>query len=141
MKCEDVMRRAVLTCTTNESASDVARRMRDANIGFLPVVDETGSVLGTITDRDLAIRVLADCCAPSTCVGDVMTRDLVACSPEDDLTEAEQLMARHHKSRIVCVDRTRHPIGVISLSDIAQAEWGDRASNVLKAVASREAAL
>src|SRR5690606_6330023 len=105
-----------------------------------PVCDETGTAVGTITDRDLAIRVLAEGRAPeTTTAADVMTRDIVSCAPEDDLLVAEMLMSKHKVSRILCVDGARHPVGVISLSDVAERETGLRASAVLRSVSQREA--
>ena len=65
--------------------------MREDNIGFLPVCDQLGKVLGTLTDRDIAIRVVADGRLPTTMVEDVMTSEVVACSPKDTLEKAEAL--------------------------------------------------
>ena len=101
--------------------------------------DESHKVLGTITDRDLAIRVVAEGRAAQTPVGEVLTREAVACRPGDDLRKAENLMSRYHKSRIMCVDEAGTLVGIISLSDIAQFEQGTRASDTLREVSSREA--
>jgi CBS-domain-containing membrane protein len=112
--------------------------MRDENVGFLPVCDPSRKVLGTVTDRDLAIRVLAEARATTTSIDDVLTREVIACRPEEDLEKAQQLMANHHKSRIMCVDQDGRLLGVISLSDIAQRESGARASQTLRDVSARE---
>jgi CBS domain-containing protein len=112
--------------------------MRDEHVGFLPVCDANGRVIGTITDRDLTIRVLARGRAPTTSVDDVATREVVACRPHDDLFTAEELMAKHHKSRMICVDEDYRLVGIISLSDIAEHEDGAAASNVLRRVSERE---
>jgi CBS domain-containing protein len=118
---------------------DAAQRMRDAAIGFLPVCDDSQKVLGTVTDRDLTIRVLADGRAATTPVDEIFTRECVACGPDDDLRKAEELMARNHKSRILCVDGDGRLVGVISLSDVAQREKGARAAETLREVSQREA--
>ena len=68
-----------------------------------------------------------------------MTEEVVACSPQDDIREAERVMAENHKSRIMCNDDDGRLVGVISLSDIAQHEGGARASDTLRQVSEREA--
>lgn len=138
MRCEEIMKRDVRCVSPSESAQQAARRMREEGIGFLPVCDGSGKVLGVVTDRDLTIRVLAADHAPSTRIQEVLTPEVIACRPEDDLSRAEELMARHHKSRIICVDDDGRLVGVISLSDVAQCEDGARASKVLREVSERE---
>jgi CBS domain-containing protein len=124
-----------------DSVETVAEQMRDRNIGFLPVCDSNHVVVGTITDRDLTLRVMAEHRDPSqTKVGDVMTPELVASSPDDDIELAEQRMSTSRKSRILCVDEQNHPLGVISLSDIARVD-GSAASNLLSLITARETRL
>jgi CBS domain-containing protein len=139
MRCETIMKRDVECITPQETVQDAARLMRDDRIGFLPVCDDSRKVLGTVTDRDLAMRVLAEGRAPTTRVEEVLTREVVACRPDEDLRHAEELMGRHQKSRIMCVDEQGRLVGVISLSDIAQKEKGTRASQTLREVSQREA--
>jgi CBS domain-containing protein len=139
MRCEEIMKRDVECVDATEPIQAAARRMRDANVGFLPVCDSTRKVLGAITDRDIALRVVAEGRPPTTAVGDVMTREVIACRPGDDVTRAEQLMGTHHKSRMICTDEQSRLIGVISLSDIAQIEEPSRASQTMKQVTEREA--
>src|SRR5438045_164177 len=119
MKCSEVMKKDVECARVGETVAAVALRMRDCNIGFLPVCDAGGRVVGTVTDRDLATRVLAECCPPDTRVDMVMTARVVACDPSDDLKRAEELMSQYKISRMICADESCRPIGVISLSDIA----------------------
>ncbi len=139
MRCETIMKRDVLYVTPEDSAQRAAFIMREQNVGFLPVCDEGGCVVGTLTDRDLAIRVLADGADPrETLVADVMTRELVACAPDDDLTDAERLMAEYGKSRIVITDEADHLIGVISLSDVVQRDSNRHAAHTLRKIVSRE---
>jgi CBS domain-containing protein len=142
MQCSELMKSDVECCKANESVQAVAERMRSRNIGFVPVCDEQGSVIGTITDRDLAMRVIAEQRSPdSTKAADVMSRDAIACKASDDLSVVEQLMSKHKKSRIICIDERRRPVGVISLSDIARVETSGKASAILRSVAQREAQL
>jgi CBS domain-containing protein len=139
MRCEEIMKRHIECVSPQDTVQTAAKRMRAENVGFLPVCDQSKKVLGAITDRDLTIRILADARAATTAINDVLTREVIACRPEDDLRKAEELMAKHHKSRIMCVDNNNRLVGVISLSDIAQLEDGAKASQTLKQVSEREA--
>jgi len=139
MRCEEIMKQDVECVSPRDTVEDAASRMRDTNIGFLPVCDQSKKVLGTLTDRDIAIRLVAARKPGSTLVEDVMTNEVVACRPEDDVQTAEHTMAQHQKSRIMCVDEGGRLVGVISLSDIAQHERGDLASKTLREVSEREA--
>ena len=139
MKCKELMKTDVECVSPSDTAQSAAKRMRDANIGFLPVCDASKRVLGTLTDRDLAIRLIAENRPATTRIEEVLTREAIACRPEDDLRKAEELMARYQKSRMMCVDEEGRLVGVISLSDIAQRESGGRASQTLRDVSQREA--
>ncbi len=139
MRCEEIMKGDVECVEPTDPVQAAARRMRDANVGFLPVCDSSRKVLGAITDRDIALRMVAEGRPPTTAVGEVMTREVVACRPGDDISRAEQLMGKHHKSRMICTDEEGRLVGVISLSDIAQVEEASRASQTMKQVSEREA--
>src|SRR5512133_1538007 len=138
MRCQEIMKMDVECVSPRDSVGEAAIRMRDDNIGFLPVCDQSRKVLGTLTDRDIAIRVVAAKKPASTFVEEVLTPEVVACRPEDDVRDAERAMAQKHKSRVMCVDEEGRLIGIISLSDIAQVDTG-RASKTLRDVSEREA--
>jgi CBS domain-containing protein len=132
------MRRPVQSAHGTETVVAAARKMREANVGFLPVCDGGGHIVGVLTDRDIAIRVCAEADVPSeTTVESVMTADVVACRPRDELRRAEELMVQTHKSRVVVSDEDGKVVGVISLSDVATHEERG-AARVLRAVAERE---
>jgi len=138
MLCEDIMKRDIECVSPADSVEDAARVMRDENLGFLPVCDQSNQVLGTITDRDVAVRAVAEGLPGATPVEDVMTGEVVACSPKDGIEIALQLMAENHKSRIMCLDEEGRLVGVISLSDIAQLAQIGEASETLRQVSDRE---
>lgn len=138
MRCQDIMKRTVVCCKETETIQSAALKMRDANIGFLPVCGLEGKTLGIITDRDMALRACATGLDPrKTPVAEIMTHQIVACQPADDVRYVEGLMARNRKSRIIVQDAVGHPVGVISLSDIAR---HDRvfAAETMRQVSSRE---
>lgn len=138
MKCRDIMNPDVTSVRPDDDVATAAQRMRAANVGFLPVCDVLGRVYGTLTDRDIALRIVADRRLSTMKVGDVMTRENVSCDPDDDLHVAEGLMAARHKWRIMCCEGDRL-VGVISLADIAHYEKSRRrTADVLSDVTARE---
>jgi CBS domain-containing protein len=137
MRLEQVMKRDVEFVTGGNTVQIAAQKMRSANVGFLPVCDASRIVIGTITDRDLAIRIVADAKPGTTLISDVMSKDVVSCRPADDLARAHELMSSRKKSRMLVTDDDGHLLGVISLSDVAQHD-GERAAETLKKVSGRE---
>lgn len=136
MRCGDIMRRPVEVARQGETIQDAARRMRDANIGFLPVVGDGDRVIGVITDRDLVVRGCARGLVPDrSAVEELVSHELVACRPQDDLHYVARLMALHRVSRVLVVEGDR-PVGVVSLSDLAA--HLDGAAETLRRVAVRE---
>lgn len=139
-KCVDVMKREVAHVGPDDQVLRAAQLMRDRDVGFLPVCQADGKIVGVITDRDLAVRVVADRLDPTTAVRQVMNREVVACAADDDLTRAEDLMAKHRKSRLAVCDADDRVIGVISLSDVAKREdRPEAAGTTLRHVSAREA--
>ena len=139
MQCSDVMKTDVESVLLTDSAQVAAMRMRVSNVGFLPVCDRSMRVLGTLTDRDLAMRVVAEDLPATTTVDQLLTPDVVSCFPDDEIGEAERLMAEHQKSRVLCVGLDGRLVGVISLSDLAQIDDGASAADTLRQVTVREA--
>ena len=141
MQCGLLMKTLVESISAQDSVEAAARLMRDRNIGFLPVRDELSDrVIGTVTDRDIAIRAVAERQAGTIPVAAIMTRDIVACSPNDDLATAEELMGENLVSRIMCIDDDGELVGVISLSDLALMD-GSQAAKILEQVSAREASV
>lgn len=140
MQCSDIMKTDIECALPEMSIQQAASKMRDQNIGFLPVCNEEFKVLGAITDRDIAIRGVADNLSTATTVAELMSREVVCCHGDDDLDFARELMARHQKSRIMCLDHHGRLEGVISLSDLAQVDEGS-GIETLRHVSNREARL
>src|SRR5579884_2731435 len=138
MMCQEVMKTDVQCIGPQTTARQAAIIMRDRNIGFLPICDERRKVLGTITDRDLAIRVLAGGESADQPIVKFLTPRAVACRPSDDLTYAEELMSQEKVSRMLCINERDELEGVLSLSDIADVEPGSRAAATLRDVSQRE---
>jgi CBS-domain-containing membrane protein len=140
MQCHEIMKRDVQCVGKNTAAFEAAQLMRDKNVGFLPVCDQNKQVLGTITDRDITIRLVAEQRSPTEAVSTFMTNEAICCNSSDDIGVAEQRMSSEQKSRIMCVDENGRLEGVISLSDIVQVASNQRAADTMRGVTKREAA-
>jgi CBS domain-containing protein len=138
MLCDQVMNRNPKCLNQTDTVQAAAKLMRDANIGFVPVCGDGGKVIGTITDRDIVVKIAADNGALNKPLSAFMSPNVIACKAKDDLSRAEQLMETNRKSRIVCLDDGGKAVGVISLSDIAQHEDGGRTGQLLRSITQRE---
>jgi len=136
MKCKDFMRRPVQTLPVGATVEIAAQRMKDSNIGLIPICGRTGTPLGVLTDRDIAVRVVAQGLAPSTPCERVMTTEIVWSDPDDELEFAARIMGRQRKSRILIM-RDANLVGILSLADLAVAKLSI-AALALHEVAARE---
>jgi CBS domain-containing protein len=140
LSCAQVMKTKPRSAREDDTVRDVAELMAEANIGFLPVCDAERRIVGTLTDRDIVVRSVACGSALDVArVGQIMSRSVIACRPDDDLLLAERLMEQYQVSRVVITDEHDVLKGVISLSDIAENEPSGRAARTLRGVAAREA--
>ena len=118
--CKDVMTRNPVSAQPEDSVANVARLMKEQDIGPVPIVQGSNELVGIVTDRDLAIKVVGEGRDPNTTqVGDVMTRDLVTCREDDDIQEVLRAMSMHQLRRIPVVDDNNMLVGIIAQADIA----------------------
>lgn len=118
MRCGDIMRTPVEACWLGEPVEDIAERMRMRDVGFMPVCNGAGEVVGTIGRRDLA-RCMHDERLPhGTLVFRVMNIGPITCSASDDVGSLEPYV-RRGEPRVICVDGRRRPIGVVDASLLA----------------------
>lgn len=121
-KSRDVMTKDVVCVTSDTSVSDVARLMKTEDIGPVLVVDneQSKTLVGIITDRDIVVKAIADGQDPRTTqVGDVMSKKLVTVHPEDDVEIAMKAMAQFQLRRIPVVGENMQLVGIISQADVA----------------------
>lgn len=117
---KDLMTAKITTVSIDTSAHQAAEQMKGLNLGFLPVIDYKGRVVGIITDRDLAIRAVTRNILPrELLVETIMSTDPVCCAEDTFLNEALKLMEVRHVRRIVVVDDEKRPVGILSLADLA----------------------
>jgi CBS domain-containing protein len=123
----EVMTRELQTVSPTASVLDAAQRMRASNVGSLPVTVDS-RLVGTITDRDITVRVIAEGRDPaSTPVRDAMTTGLYVVRPEQDLTEAESLMKHHQIRRLPVVETGGRLVGYVTMATIAREEIDEKA--------------
>ncbi|TMB32856.1 MAG: CBS domain-containing protein [Deltaproteobacteria bacterium] len=135
MRCEEIMKGDVSTVSRDATVQEAARLMAEEDIGFLPVVDGSGKAVGTVTDRDIVVRLVAQGLpADSIRVHQVMTNKVVTCKRSDDLKAAQERMKQSKVSRILAVDDKGAPVGVISLGDLAERQDEGAAGSTLREV-------
>lgn len=120
MQCREVMSRVPVFLRTEQNIAEVAEVMRAENLGFLPVCDQDGKILGAVTDRDLVTRVVASRRSFDTPVRDIMTADVVSCSQDDELQRAEELMEKHQLARMMCTDAKGVLVGIVGVADLVR---------------------
>lgn len=126
-KVADIMTRDVETIGPMATIQEAAERMKSGNIGSVPVCHDS-RIVGTITDRDITVRVTAEGRDPqSTIVRDVMTRQLVTIRPQQEVVEAEQLMHDHQVRRLPVVEPDGRLVGYVTLAGIAKREGDETA--------------
>jgi CBS domain-containing protein len=118
MHLREIMTTAVVTAAFDSDVLKVARLMRDRNVGSVIVCDPGGQPVAMVTDRDLAIRALADDSPTSQPVSEHVSRPLVTGEPDMDLEEAAALMVQHRIRRLPVVDEGGL-VGIVTLDDIA----------------------
>jgi CBS domain-containing protein len=139
MKVEKLMTKDVSTCCPDDTLNEAARIMWERDCGFVPITqsDGSGRVLGIVTDRDICIAAYTrGTSLKEIRVGDVMSKGVQSCQPNDDLVSAEGLMRRSKIHRLPVVDDAGMLVGVISLADIAREaarEGGSRRREVTAA--------
>jgi len=113
-----IMTDNLATVTLQDNVYEVAVKMRDWNVGVIPVVNEQKDVIGVITDRDIVIRGLAEKHQGSSKVEEVMSKDVVLGTPEMTVDAAAKLMAKHQIRRLPVVDNGKL-VGIVAIGDMA----------------------
>jgi CBS domain-containing protein len=134
-KINEVMTERPRAVTPQTSVREAARLMEEEDVGSLPVVDEETRLLGIVTDRDVALRVVGGGLDPdATRVGEVASADVVTLTPEHDLDEALGLMARAQVRRVPIVVRENELVGMIAQADVARIGKEKSTGEVVEAI-------
>lgn len=115
---KDVMSRNVTVIGPDATLQEAAERMRDEGFGMVPV-GENDRMIGTLSDRDIAVRAVAEGKACDTAVRDVMTEGVTWAYENDTVEQGARLMSEHQVRRLPIVDRDKRLVGIVSLGDFA----------------------
>ena len=119
-RIREVMTSNPATVESSSTVVEAARIMKQEDAGVVPVT-ENGRLTGMVTDRDIAIRVVAEGMDPqSTVIREVASKDLVTIDPDQDLDEALRLMAKHKVRRLPVVEEDGRLVGVLAQADVAR---------------------
>ncbi len=115
---KDLMSRDVKVISPDMTIGDAAKKMRDGDFGMLPV-GEDDRMIGTISDRDIAIRAVAEGKSIATTVRDVMSEGVIWVYEDDSVEEVATIMSKHQVRRLPVVNRDKRLVGIVALGDFA----------------------
>jgi CBS domain-containing protein len=139
MNVRQIMTSDVECIEPTTTLKEAAQRMKTLDVGFLPV-SEKDRLVGTVTDRDIAIRSVAEGHNVSkTKVSEIMTRDVFCCYDDQDVAECGRLMQEKEVRRMLVLDRDEKMIGVVSLGDIARTDGEEPVAAITLKEVSRAA--
>jgi CBS domain-containing protein len=134
MKVSEAMTRDVSLATPGQTICDAARMMADCDAGSLPV-SENDRLVGVITDRDIAIRAVAEHKSPDTTVAEVMSREVLYVYDDEDIEQVAQNMREQQVRRMPVVNRDKRLVGIVSLGDLARSTDAGTTGEALKGIA------
>jgi CBS domain-containing protein len=134
MRISDAMTREVRLANPDQSIRDAAKMMAEIDAGAMPV-GEGDRLVGMITDRDIAVRAVAQGKGPDTPVREVMSIEQVLyCYEDEELDHVARNMGELQVRRLPVLDRSKRLVGIVSLADIAQSAGVRPAGNAVKGV-------
>lgn len=125
MNVKEIMTPNPRTCRASDSVRDAAVLMRDCDCGSVPVVDENNKLVGVITDRDLAIRAIAEGKGVDSPVSEIMTSSPFSSTEDSDVREVGRSMAERQIRRVPIVDADGRLTGIVAQADLARAAGSD----------------
>ncbi|WP_432401772.1 CBS domain-containing protein [Wukongibacter sp. M2B1] len=137
MKVKDLMTRNVTIASTDSSIAEVAQSMKNLDVGSIPVCDNSKNVVGIVTDRDIVLRSVAEGSnVKDTKAQTVMSTQIVSVSPDTDVHEAADIMAKQQIRRLPVVENGKL-VGIVAIGDFATQniyvnEAGDALSDISK---------
>lgn len=121
MRIEQLMSQPVHTCEQTQTLERAAQIMWECDCGAVPIVDASGHITGMLTDRDISMAAYTQGRAPSAIpVESAMAKVVYSCRPDETIESAEETMRERQIRRVPVVDDAGHPIGMLSLNDLAR---------------------
>ena len=136
MKVREAMTGDVRLVNPNQSIREAARLMVDCDVGALPVGDND-RLVGMITDRDIAVRAVAEGLGPDATIGDVMSREVMYCFDDEDLNAVASNMGQIQVRRLPVVNRDKRLVGIVSLGDVACCEAPSETGKAVAGISAR----
>jgi CBS domain-containing protein len=135
MKISEVMTTDLETVSADQTAREAAAFMLRADAGSIPVC-EGDKVIGMITDRDIAVRGVAEGRGPDTPVSELMTESIICAHEDDDVQEVARRMSDEQVRRLPVIDSDERLVGIVSLGDLARETAGEAAQQALEGVSA-----
>ena len=127
LRCRDIMTRTVTTCNKNTRIQEIARLMREEDIGAVPVLDERGKLEGIVTDRDIIVKGLtSEKPDAELAAADCMSTDLFTANLNDRVVDVLRDMGDNQVRRVPVVDNRDRLVGIIAMADVATQTSRDR---------------
>jgi CBS domain-containing protein len=134
MQVSEIMHQGVVTANINDTIKQVATMMKEEDIGAIPVMED-GKPVGFVTDRDIVVTCVADGHSLEDPISHAMTEDVICIDQDQDVEEASRLMQEKRISRLLVLDQTEKPVGMLSLQDISEnVEADELASETLSKI-------
>jgi CBS domain-containing protein len=133
MKVSEVMTRDVQLIEPTQTIREAARRMAELDAGIMPV-REGDRLVGMITDRDIAVRAVAEGKGPDTTIREVMTEDVKYCYEDDDTDDVARNMADIQVRRLPVLTRDKRLVGILSLGDLAVSDESGKAGEAVAGI-------
>jgi CBS domain-containing protein len=136
MKVKDMMHKGAEYVAPNAKLQVIAKKMRDYDVGAIPVCED-GKTIGMVTDRDIAVRALANGKDVTKLTAkDVMSKDVIFCGDTEDAEHALHMMEDNKIRRLPVLDETRKLVGMVSLGDISHALSRESTAELTKAISA-----
>ena len=130
----DLMTPNPCSIDADQTVAHAAKMMRDEDVGLAPIV-EGDKLIGTVTDRDITIRVVAEGKDPNqTAVREIASTNIVTIDPQQELDEALRLMAQHQVRRLPVVEEDGRLVGVVAQADVAREGDDTRTGQVVQEI-------
>jgi CBS domain-containing protein len=135
MTVNEVMTHDPRTLTPYSTVEEAARLMRDDDLGSLPLVEGSRCV-GTVTDRDIVLRVVAESRPLDTQVGEIAAKELVTVDPQQSVDDAMRLMAEHQVRRLPVCEEDGRLVGIVAQADVARSASEQRTGETVEQISS-----
>jgi CBS domain-containing protein len=133
MTVNEVMTHDPRTLRPDSTVEEAARLMRDDGVGSLPLV-EGSKCVGTVTDRDIVLRVVAESRPFDTKVGEIAAKELVTVDPQQSVEDAMRLMAEHQVRRLPVCEEDGRLVGIVAQADVARSASEERIGETVEQI-------